>query len=200
MHVQIYDNKIIAPNKHGTRFLNQVFDFKYEDGDQLEIFKTYKWLTADVWFVYREPMEHLISALHTEIITKLNNSKDSNIQNVINDFVSQYGTTHWHPQLLQQLYDTWLRYNKNKFKIIELKNLSNLLIDLGYNIPEFNYSDYQFNDIPIKLTKENIVEIVKTDFPNEWNYLIKMVNIEKEFYNKLNNRIITPVIQKHKFI
>jgi hypothetical protein len=195
MHIQIYDDKIIAPNKHGTRFLNQVFDFKYVDSDQAEIFKQKKWLNKNVWFIYRDPMEHLVSALHTEIIVFLEQSNtiddyDKIIEKVINTFIQPKDTTHWCKDLLKGLHNMWCISNKEKFKIIELKNLSPLLLELGYNIPEFNYEDYQFANSKFPISKETIQNIVKNKFPDKWNCLMSMIKSENESYYKLNNKII----------
>lgn len=196
MHLQIFDNKIIAPNKHGTRFLNQIFNFKYEDANQLEIFNLPKWKTKESYFIYRDPMEHLISALHTEVIVFLEqtNIKEKNdyykvIENVLNNFIKG-DVTHWCGDLLEGLYNMWNVSNKNKFKVIELKNLSPLLIGLGYTITDYSIIDYEFKTKEFWVSKETIKNTIKTIWPDKWEYLMKIVEKEQEFYYKLNNKII----------
>jgi hypothetical protein len=136
-------------------------------------------------------MEHLVSALHTEIINK--KRSNLNLIEVVDKFVSEKGATHWDKNILKNLYFVWNRGCKNGLKVVDLKELSNLLIDLGYNVPEYDYEEYQFHHMRSWISKEDVVLMVQTDFPKEWEYLMSIVESENDFYYKLNNKIRIPI-------
>lgn len=189
MQLKIYDNKILAPLKHGTRFLDKIFQ-TYKECPIIDLYKSRYWREIDVWFIYRNPEEHLISALHTEIINR--DASNMSVSDVIKDFVREKGTTHWNKDILKGLSIYWSNANKEKFKVVELNHLSDLLIELGYEIPKFNPIEYEFNHIKGWVTKQDIVLMVEKDFPKEWEYLMDIVKSEMEYYYKLNNKIVIP--------
>lgn len=192
MNLKIYDNKIAAPAKHGTRFLDKIFE-TYIPSHVETIYKEYIGLRtkSPIWFIYRDPMEHLVSALHTEIINK--GLDNLSIATTINNFMCPSGTTHWDTDILKDLHYVWNRVYKNGFNVVELKELSNLLIQLGYKVPEFDYAEFQFKHLDNWVSKEDIVQMVQRDFPKEWEYLMSIVESENEFYYKLKNKIQTPI-------
>jgi len=200
MNYKLYDDIICAPVKHGTRFLDKIFPTCI-DCHASTIYNEYldEQTKKPTWFIYRDPMEHLVSALHTEIINK----KRSNlsIKEVVDNFVSKKGTVHWGKNILKNLYFVWNKGCKNGLNIVELKELSNLLIELGYRVPEFDYQEYQFNHLKSWISKEDVVLLMRTDFSKEWEYLMSIVESENDFYYKLNNKIITEIEKpKIKFI
>lgn len=186
MQLKIYDNKILAPLKHGTRFLDKIF----QSYKECPIIDLYKWKEMDVWFIYRNPEEHLISALHTEIINR--DASNMSVSDVIKGFVGEKGTTHWNKDILQRLSMYWSTADKDKFKVVELNHLSDLLIELGYEVPKYNPIEYEFNHIEGWVTKQDIALMVERDFPKEWEYLMDVVKSEMEYYYKLNNKIVIP--------
>jgi hypothetical protein len=111
----------------------------------------------------------------------------------MNKFTQLEGTMHWNTDILKDLYYTWDKVHKNGFNIVELKELSNLLIELGYNVPEYDYEEFQFHHLKGWVSKEDIVLMVQMDFPKEWEYLMSIVESENEFYYKLNNKIRIPI-------
>jgi hypothetical protein len=192
MNLKIYGGIICAPVKHGTRFLDKIFPTNVA-AHSTTIYNEYLSLLTKkpIWFIYRDPMEHLVSALHTEIINK--NVSNFTTPDVISHFVREGCTTHWDKNILKELYDTWDKVHKNGFNIVELKELSNLLIELGYNVPEYDYEEFQFHHMRSWISKEDVVLMVQTDFPKEWEYLMSIVESENEFYYKLNNKIRIPI-------
>ena len=193
MNLKIYDNKIAAPVKHGTRFLDKIFDI-WTDTHAKTIYNDYmheSFVNKEIWFIYRDPMEHLVSALQTEIIN--NGVSDLTISDVISNFIRIEGTSHWDRDILKELYYVWNRVYDKGFNVVELKELSNLLIELGYNVPEFDYQEFQFQHLHNWISKEDVVLLVKTNFPKEWEYLMSIVESENQFYYKLINKIITPI-------
>jgi hypothetical protein len=193
MNLNIYDNKIFAPLKHGTRFLSKIFP-TYVHANTSNVYREYLVSPPKnpIWCIYRDPMEHLVSALHSEIIT-MDTYGDLTISDVMNKFTQLEGTMHWNTDILKDLYYTWDKVHKNGFNIVELKELSNLLIELGYNVPEYDYEEFQFHHLKGWVSKEDIVLMVQMDFPKEWEYLMSIVESENEFYYKLNNKIRIPI-------
>jgi hypothetical protein len=192
MNYKLYDDTICAPVKHGTRFLDKIFPTCI-DCHASTIYNEYigRRILKPKWFIYRDPIKHLVSALHTEIINK--DVSDLTIPEVVSNFVRENGTTHWDKNILKNLYFAWNRGCKNGLKIVDLKELSNLLIELGYEVPEFDYEEYQFNYLESWISKEDVVLLMRTDFSKEWEYLMSIVESENDFYYKLNNKIRTPL-------
>jgi len=193
MNVNVYDNKIFAPLKHGTRFLSKIFS-THTHANTSNVYREYLVSPPKnpIWCIYRDPMEHLASALHSEIIT-MDTYGYLTISNVLDEFTQLKGSMHWNKDILKDLYYVWDKVHKNGFNIVELKELSNLLIELGYNVPEYDYEEFQFHHMRSWISKEDIISMVQTDFPKEWEYLMSIVESENEFYYKLNNKIRIPI-------
>ena len=192
MNYKLYDDTICAPVKHGTRFLDKIFP-TCVNCHASTIYNEFLGIRTQkpTWFIYRDPMEHLVSALHTEIINK--KRSNLNLIEVVDKFVSEKGATHWDKNILKNLYFVWNRGCKNGLKVVDLKELSNLLIELGYKVPEFDYEEYQFHHLKSWISKEDVVLMIQTDFPKEWEYLMSIVESENDFYYKLNNKIRIPI-------
>ncbi len=178
---------IIVPFKHGTRYLKKLFPLNYNLPIN-EICSQPDWFDKSVYYLYRDPMENLVSALHTEVVC----SYDSNtpISDIVFSFFNIDGdgdrlNGHWSSGILEKLYNLYIQCNVD-IKLIDLKNLSTLLISLGYKIPIFDYEEFQFKGRSNWMNKEEIVEMMKLDYPIEWNKLMEIVKRETEFYNKLS--------------
>jgi hypothetical protein len=193
MNIKIYDNKIIAPVKHGTRYLDKVFGdcVHYSENaffKEIEFSSHRKWRGIDMYILYRHPYEHLVSALHTEILNK--DVSNFTIENIISQFISSTGAIHWTPHLLERTYTSWCHSNKHKVHLVHLSELSKLLNDLGYkNLPTYDYNDYQFKDVfkTNWISKDDIVDLVVNTFPDEWDEMVKLIEQEMLYYNKIQN-------------
>lgn len=186
MNMKIFDGRIIVPLKCGTRYCERIFS-KYD------LIWDYHWypnkdiLNKPHWMVYRHPMNHLISALQTEMLMVFNHRDDSSIGMVLDRFLSDGGTGHWSNQICQDLYNHWSN-NHRIVNLIEIKDLTSTLESLGYGVVEFDENDYAFKTQPNLKSKEECVEYVKRYHPKEWELLYSYALKDIVYYEKLNNR------------
>lgn len=201
MRLNIYnEGKILAPLKCGTRFLDETFGEKNGDIGIFDLSKMLFLPKEMEVIILRPPYEHLISALHTEILGCQNNDsvidKNSAIMDVIEAFTRKNhnleSATHWSGYMYKHLYWIWKR-NK-RIKVIELKDLSNYLVSIGVNIPEYDPGKYNFNHYGNWCTKEDIEIYVKYNFPTEWEDYMYQVKESDKYYNYLIGKIETPMI------
>jgi len=199
MHLSIYNKgTILAPLKSGTRYLDKVFGEDCESIwiDHMEMNLTIPTITT---IIIRPPMEHLISALHTEVLSTYNHAdieyNTSNIIiNVLNEFTYdkvewKKQNTHWRYEIYETFYWFWRR-NRNRIKIVHLKDLSSHLKSIGIPPPEYNPKEYDFNKNSDKFycSKEELVSLIKTNYPKEWENLMEQIEICNKFYNYLINK------------
>lgn len=182
MNVKVYGEKIIAPCKCGTRYLDKIFP-TYENTSELDIYRHHKWKGFNGYFIYRPPMEWLESALHTEII---NRGEGETIDDILDRFLHPYGTTHWADKTFQRGWD-WLSRNR-KVKPIPLSQLSTLLKKLGYTIPPYDKTEFEFHHLGKNwLSKETVLKDIQRDYEMEWEWLTSCIEEEKIYYNKIVN-------------
>lgn len=176
MDIKIFDNKILAPSKCGTRYLRKVFtDRRFNvNTDSID---------GISHIVIRNPYEHFESAIHTEYL----NYTDSieNIDHIICGVNSNDGIGHWHPKTYQFLYSVFLK-NKN-IEIVDLPNLSQLIESFGYSTP-YEKSEYDWSSFPNWKPKELLIGELKLQFKNEFESVDSKLKIEFEYYTKLLNR------------
>ena len=171
---------ILSPLKCGTRWLEQNTTPKevitYGFKEAIGAFRPEYQLTKDTIWVYRSPVEHLISALHTEIPSNVNydnHTVSESINKVVTSFLNGSGV-HWSPTLFKGIYELRKRY---RFRICKLSQLSTLFpSDIRYN-PK----DYLDNT---RWDKDAIMEIVG----KEWMYeLMHLTNEEFEWMKKVED-------------
>ena len=140
---------IIAPLKHGTRWLEE----KTNPISIEEIFSTIniEGITKETYWVYREPKEHVVSALRTEIRSSIEWGGDS--KDVIIDKFKTNNGLHWSPTLYEYVYSLW---NKIGFNLIHLKDLSNLFPGIKYDSKNYIMNNFK----KAKHTTEDIIELV----------------------------------------
>jgi hypothetical protein len=182
MDIKIYNNTVMVPVKCGSRYLDKIWEserIKFNHFEYLEFPKV-------KYIVVRDPMSHLITALHTEILVFINETGESNnFNHKLKDFVSPHGVTHWCVRFYEYFYYYKKKYGED-IQVVKLDNLTELLQNLGYNI-EYTPYDYQFKKYKIWWSKEELFEILKNTYPNEINWLIDKVKIQNVYYNKLLN-------------
>jgi len=185
MVVKIYDNTILTPVKCGTRYLDKILENRrvYSEHEKYLKFPKVKYI------IVREPLSHLISALHTETLEWINVYTDENdFYHQIGDFISDYGATHWCVPFYEYFYYYRNKYG-NDIKVVKLENLTELTKELGYNI-EYIPEEYHFKKYKKWWSKEDLFEMLKNMYPNEINFLLDKVKIQTEYYNKLINNEI----------
>jgi len=194
MQFKIFKNEILTPLKCGSTYMEMVYpdniiEINYDTLPQ------YKDVTA---IIIREPLEHLQSALHTEILMwyVLNPGESLSIdtatpliKNFINTDLNPRGTTHWDVNYYEYLYKFW-KQNRNTIKVVNVSNLSPFLkenydVDLvhdkfSYGIPahasQFKYA---------YTTKQTLAKWIEETLPELWDALIKELPKADKFYNLL---------------
>lgn len=181
MNVKVYGGKIIAPCKCGTRYLDKIWD-EYENTSEMYIFELPKWKGFNGYWIHRPPMEHLISALHTEIIDRRD---DESIDDIIDGFLSKKGTTHWSDGLYKGLWE-FISYNR-KVKPIPLSQLTKLVRSLGIEPPHYDSKEYEFNHIDRWVSKETVIKDIQRDYEVEWEWLTSCIEEEEKYYEMILN-------------
>jgi hypothetical protein len=196
MNFKLYDNKLLAPVKCGTRYLDLIFKDNQIGFDLTEL-KKRLFLSNITDIIVRPPLEHLTSALHTAILTATNNTgrnKDVpvDVLSIIDEFCMYEKTdlqnTHWRYDTYETLYWLWRR-NKDNVNIIELKDLSSYLKKLNINdLPKYDSKDYEFRYYTNWCSKDEIMLFIKTNYIEQWDNLMSQVEDSNVFYNYLINK------------
>jgi hypothetical protein len=196
MNFKLYDNKLLAPVKCGTRYLDLIFKDN-QIGFSMKEIKNRLFLSNITDIIIRPPMEHLASALHTEILTAHNHTeRDKDVPfdalPIINEFCwyssKDEQNTHWSYDTYESLYWLWRR-NKNKINIIELKDLSSYLEKLNIkDLPKYDSKDYEFRYYANWCTKDEMMLFVKKNYTEHWDNLMEQVENANVFYNLLMNK------------
>lgn len=178
MQIKLYNKNIFAPNKCGTRYLQTVFD--YESFTHLFLPK----INGDCYFIIREPIEHLKSALLTQLIH--HRDKDY-FYELFSKFFIDGGSEamHFVNILYKKIY--YYKTRNENCKIIHLNNLTEFLHSLGYDI-EYNKKNYDHSDeLQNWCSKDEFYEEIKQKYPNEIKLLEDWMSIENIYYHKLIN-------------
>lgn len=164
---------IIAPLKHGTRWLEE----KTNPISIEEIYSMNKiqGITKETYWVYKEPKEHMLSALRTEIRIGIEFDGDSK-DVIIDKFKTDMGL-HWSPTLYESLYQYW---NEIGFNLIPLKDLSNSFIGIEFASKNYNMGNF----VKAKHTTEDIVELIGSI---EFNELYKMCDKDELWLKRILN-------------
>jgi hypothetical protein len=175
------DVDILAPLKCGTRWLEEHTNPISIKEEWLGNNTKHKFKENTYW-VYRDGRNHLESALNTEIRNFLEfNTEGLTIETITTSYLAGDGT-HWSPIIFLQMYRHW---NRHRFKIIELKDLSNIFPDIEFDSSNYNFNDYKksTNDKSIilelvdKLSMNKLYDMVECDMI----YLNKILNKERRF-------------------
>lgn len=191
MDIKVYNNTIMAPLKCGTRYLDKVWG----PDKQIEL-KHYEYLKFPKvrYIIIRDPMSHLITALHTETLAFINMfGKKDNFYNQLNEFLSLDGAEHWSVPFYEYLYYYRNKYG-NDIEVIKLENLTNLLKKLGHDV-KYVPEEYHFKECKKWWSKETLFEMLKTMYPDEIEVLTNKVKTQDIYYEKLLNDEID--INKH---
>lgn len=195
-------NKIvISALKCGNRFMEEsdCFDFIHLNDITLDDFKN-----ADkIFWVIRDPKQHFISALITEVQVRYNlientfdNEKEyivslikTKLLEILEEPILSLNFSHYQPryELLTYMLQTEVRYFYNS-TFVELKNLSELLeteFKCNYPYNEENYflgfgKEYLIN-------KKTLLDLLETEFISEWEIIQNIIEKETQFYNELEN-------------
>lgn len=186
MVIKIYDKWLAAPLKCGTRFLDKLnIPIIRSDVNGFRDAIENPFMEIE-WFVIRNPIEHLQSALHTECLPHIDNLTE--IRRILDTFIEQStGGTHYHRELYSRIYDFWC-HRRYSFEFVELFRLSYTMDKKGYHMP-FYPDDYNFGYYDEKWkTKEEIVDIIRVEFKEKWEILEEYARIDLHYFEKCQSR------------
>ena len=197
MNFKLFNNdSIMAPLKCGTRYLEKVFGepssqiSSHAIGGKLFI----KNLQT---IVVRQPFEHLSSALHTEILGSIQTNEETDIKDILDEFVSfdplNRQNTHWEKNTYKNLYWYWRR-NRACTNVVDLKDLSSHLEELKIEkIEKYDSKEYNFNHYKFWCSKEDLMLFIKTNYQKEWKNLMEQIHDSNAFYNYLINKEVIEI-------
>lgn len=164
---------IIAPLKHGTRWLeeettpNKIIEDPLSRGE----LKKYS-INENTYWIYRNGKEHLLSALMTEIRGAIEFETDD-IQTIIDKFLSG-DTTHWSSTTYKKMYQYW---NIHNFIPIHLSNISSLF-NVGFQKEKYEMQSYTKTSYDVNY----IIELVGDTTLNQ---LMEMVSKDEIYLNMI---------------
>jgi len=195
-------NKIvISALKCGNRFMEESDCFELIPLANITL-NDFKNIDAIYWII-RDPEQHFISALITELQVKYNslqntydNEEDwiyslieTKLSEILEEPILTLNFSHYQPRyeyLISMLKDE-VRYFYNS-KFIELKNLSKLVeseFDCKYQYVEEKYSlDFGGEYV---INKAKLLKLLETRFKSKWNKIKKIIIKETIYYNELGN-------------
>ena len=173
-----YNNgTILTPHKCGTKYLNQVFNCSKQEN----VFKIKDLHLYDFkWLIVRDPYEHLLSA-----ITTMYNTLDGlrEIDEILHSLVNGLDP-HWIPDF----YEVILSYTENHpLTLVRLSDLS-FFVEHELKLIPPPKLDRHGTQILRSLSKEELINKIKTEYPSEWNALMELVETETIRYNLLFDR------------
>jgi len=180
---------------------------------------------SEIYWIVRPPMEHAISAIMTEHSSNMDNLTNPNqtssklkikkqdedwklnvLEQLLSDILTKpYFTSnsrdgidgvfnHYNPRYENIYNDIPNRLELfSKIKFIELKDLSNLIKN-EFNITDnFKSKEYGMDRF---FTKDSLVETIKINFPDMWEKLQGIINIEEQYYNLILNYDYHPIFSE----
>ena len=196
MTIKTYHNgTILVPLKCGSRFMDGIFTTE-SGGYSLSELKRTLFIPKIQSIIVRPPIEHIHSALHTEIINAYNNTEKNpdepiDIISIIDTFIykghhQEHQNIHWHRDLYEILYWLWRR-NRNKIEIVKLNDLSSHLKSIGIKIPKYKKEDYNFSKFEYYCDVDELIMFIKNAFPNEYKNILSQIDQATKYYNYLIN-------------
>ncbi len=199
MRFKIFNNQILVPLKCGTTYMEIVYPNNVVDAGYDELL----YIKDITTIIIREPLEHLQSALHTELLGWYHlhpNERLSTetvtplIKNFINTDLNPFGTTHWDINYYEHLYKFW-KQNRNTLKVVHISDLTDFIkkeyeIDIPHN--KFSYgipalsSKFKY----VYTTKQKLSKWIEETLPELWNELVKDLPKANKFYNLIINKKI----------
>jgi hypothetical protein len=182
----MYENRppIIVIPKCGTRFVN---GSNWKDVDEIDIStdsnREYSPIASDSIMIYRNPREHIISAIQTDYVWGNYYGKKQHIEgslrksnlNIIIQNMFEDNSDHWSPNLYKNIYNIW---NKTNFKMLHVSNLS----ELFDNKIQYNSKMFDSHNMPNYKSKEEILSMIPKD---KLNHLYKLCDEDEFWLNRI---------------
>ena len=227
MDISIYDKKWIVPAKCGSRYLDKVFGVTKQNNvgfsgignvKQMGVWRNSVldsphtkiaaqsdkifqfWVLPITHIVLRNPLSHLLSALHTDLWGHL----DVPTRNIglikenlaLKEILLKYtttGTGHWSPHLYYNLY--MLLQKRPDIQIVPLNKLSEFLESVGLE-EEYVPDEYNFANMGIE--REYIINWVKMEYPSIWKRIWELYESDAVWVNRIGENWNLPKIKKRK--
>ena len=221
MYFKVYNNEtILAPAKCGTRYLDETFgsDSVGIDTKKLDI-PLWKRLPNLKTIIVREPIEHLESAVHTEISTRYYNDEERDttqpldVDTIIDKFCYDWKgelyqkenmnpnrryfleTTLWGYNLHEIIYKIWTR-NPHKIEVVHLRQMSSYLPTIGVKIPVYDNKRYDF----ISYRDEKFMNLnCKSKIYNQCGLKVDLISFIKDTYPMEWNNMMNQVQDANPF-
>ena len=228
MDISIYHKKWIIPAKCGSRYLDKVYGVTKQDNigfsaiqNQEQINKWRNsvlnspytkiaaqsddifqfWILPITHIVLRNPLSHLLSALHTDLWGHLDIPTrtiglvkgNSHLEEILLKYTTT-GTGHWSPHLYLNLYT--LLQKRPDIQIVPLDKLSKLVESVGLEM-DYVPDEYNFENIG-GLTRNEIIDWVKTEYPSIWKRIWELYESDAVWVNRIGEKWNLPKITKRK--
>lgn len=187
MVIEVYNGWLAAPVKCGSRYLAKFgMNIVRSDVNGLRRVEGNPYLNLE-WFVIRNPIEHLYSALHTECLPHFDNPIE--VKRILDSFLEPYtGGTHYHMELYKRIWEFWCK-SRYSFEFVELTRLSYVMDSKGYHYPYYP-DDYKFGYYEDKWkSKDEVAEMVRDNFRKEWDILMGYAHTDLHYYENCQSRI-----------
>ena len=226
MDISIYHKKWIVPAKCGSRYLDKAFDITEQDNfgfsgigneEQMGVWRNsilnspHKkiaaqsdnifqfWILPITHMVLRNPLSHLLSALHTDLWGHLDESTraiglvkgNSHLEEILLKYTKD-GTGHWSPHLYYNVY--MLLQKRPDVKVVPIEGLTKLLNESGFDF-EYVPSKYNFENIAGP-TRDEIINWVKTEYPSIWKRIWERYESDAVWANRITEKWDLPKIKK----
>jgi hypothetical protein len=158
------------------------------------------WVLPITHIVLRNPLSHLLSALHTDLWGHI----DAPTRNIglikenlaLKEILLKYtttGTGHWSPHLYYNVY--MLLQKRPDIQIVPLNKLSEFLQSVGLE-EEYVPDEYNFANMGIE--REYIINWVKTEYPSIWKRIWELYESDAVWANKIGEKWDLPKIKRIK--
>ena len=187
MVIEVYDKWLAAPLNCGSRYLSKLnMDIVHSNTNELHYSIDNPFMELE-WFVIRNPIEHLQIALHAECLPHFDNPME--VKRVLNTFIEESINSNYHRELYYRVFEYWRQSNRS-FEFVELSRLSYTMDTKGYHQP-FYVDDYNFGHYNEKWkSKEEVYEMVKSGFREEWDVLMEYAMKDLHYYQKCQSGIV----------
>ena len=201
----INDYKILAPLKCGSRYLEKYLGTPQSIDSSF--LKSKLIIEGVKLIIIRSPLEHIISALHTEILGEIeeNTLKGEDVphEKVFLKHIRQFKQlnngestmAHWSPNMYKEIYFYWRR-NREYVKLMHLSQLTSFL--RGERIQAINHdpNHYNFHQYKYWCSKEDLMFFIMENYKSQWEDLKLQIEESEIWYNHLMNKEIIEINTK----
>ena len=227
MDISIYHKKWIVPAKCGSRYLDKAFGVTKQNNvgfsgignvKQMGVWRNSVldsphikiaaqshnifqfWVLPITHIVLRNPLSHLLSALHTDLWGHLDEpiraiglvKGNLHLEEILLKYTKD-GTGHWSPHLYYNLY--MLSQKRPDIQIVPLNKLSEFLESVGLE-EEYVPDEYNFANMGIE--REYIINWVKMEYPSIWKRIWELYESDAVWVNRIGENWNLPKIKKRK--